>query len=136
VMSLAESGILASMQDLTPPTAFHLRRRYFGSLAPKTELAKVTVGYTYLANRVSHCNRNAFRMHITLVIKGCSFPEKFERGTQNLLHGRPFIMAPALANRSHSISTAIRAAVHTAQLRLLCAACVVPHGHLVERGLK
>jgi hypothetical protein len=44
----------------------------------------------YLANRVSHCNRNAFvctsiPIYLTLVIQGCSFPEKFEQGTQNLL---------------------------------------------------
>src|SRR6516162_8308942 len=32
-------------------------------------------------------------IYLTLIIKGCSFPEKFEQRTQNVLQGRPFYNA-------------------------------------------
>ena len=42
------------------------------------------------ADRVSHDSRNTFRVRIhtkylTLIMKGCSFLEKFEQGTQTVL---------------------------------------------------
>jgi hypothetical protein len=47
-----------------------------------------------LADRVPHGNRNTFpctslAIYLVLVIQGCSFLEKFEQGTQNVLQRAP-----------------------------------------------